>query len=92
MTQLLVEDRWRSVRWGVLLLLALCPLVLVPVTGMNWGVEDLIASTLLIVGAGLAYELALRVSRTARHRLLAVAAVVAGALLIWAELAVGILN
>lgn len=92
MSSLFVEDRWRSTRWGALLVLALSPLAIVPLTGMNWGVEDLIASTLLILGAGLTYELGLRTWRRPRQRLAVAGVTLALALLIWAELAVGIFD
>jgi hypothetical protein len=92
MAALLVEDRRRSTRWSVLLLVALSPLIIVPLTGMSWGAEDLIASTLLITGAGLAYEASLHLWRGPRQRLVAAGATSAAALLIWAELAVGIFD
>ena len=92
MSTLFVEDRWRSARWGALLILALSPLAVVPLTGMNWGIEDLIASTLLIFGAGLAYEAGLHLWRRPRQRLAAAGATFVAALLIWAELAVGVFD
>lgn len=92
MAELLAPDRWRSTRWAVLIFMVLSPLVLVPLTGMNWGLEDLIASTGLIVGAGLAYELVLHVWHNPRARVVGGVAALASALLIWAELAVGLVD
>lgn len=92
MTQLLARDRWRATRWTLLILLALSPVVLVWLSGMNWGLGDLVASTLLIFGAGVVYEAAQLLWRNPRHRLFAGAATLAGVMLVWAELAVGILD
>jgi hypothetical protein len=60
--------------------------------GFNWGAEDFVAAALLIGAAGLCIELALRLFRTSPLRLAAIASVLFLFLLVWAELAVGILH
>ena len=57
---------------------------------MTWGDEDYAALALLIAGGGLVWELAASRLVTARARIVAGAVVIGLVLLIWAELAVGI--
>lgn len=57
---------------------------------MDWGLEDLTAATILLVGAGIALAIILR---TVHHRGLQMLGVIAAVLIflaIWAHLAVGI--
>ena len=84
---------WRLILWSAAALLLLVPVVAMPFTAqMNWGAEDFFAAAALIWGAGLAIELAVRFLRTTTHRLATIAVVLLGFLLIWAELAVGVLH
>ena len=79
--------------WGLGGLLLLLPAAAMQFTSqVSWGAEDFLAAAVLIGGAGLAIELAVRLLRTPAQRWVAVSTVIAAALLIWAELAVGILG
>jgi hypothetical protein len=59
---------------------------------MNWGLEDFLAAALLLGGFGLAFEVAVRVTRSTVSRLLIGAVLVTALLVIWAELAVGLMS
>ena len=58
---------------------------------MNWGAEDFAAFALMIGLGGLAVELAVRTVRKPFGRMLLLVAIALAFLLVWAELAVGIL-
>lgn len=81
----------RKLGWSMAALLLLAPAVaMVFSTQVNWGPGDFAAAALLLGGTGLGLELAARLP--ARARLIAAAAVAGAALLIWVELAVGIIG
>ncbi|MCW1402263.1 hypothetical protein OKA06_07965 [Novosphingobium sp. MW5] len=87
------SSRLRLALWGFAGLLLLIPAVAMQFTSeVNWGAEDFIAAAVLIGGAGLGIELAVRLvkSRTAMFAL--IAGVIGLMLLVWAELAVGIFD
>lgn len=82
---------WRWAMWGAIAFLLLLPLVAMRFTGeVNWDGEDFAAAAVLLIGAGVVYELGSRSIRSARHRLLLGAALFAVVSLAWAEGAVGI--
>ena len=60
--------------------------------GLNWGPGDFLAAAVMILGAGLLYEWAATRAGTTTHRI--AVAIMAGAalLLVWANLAVGIIG
>ena len=60
--------------------------------GVNWGPGDFLAAAVMILGAGLLYEWAATRAGTTTHRI--AVAIMAGAalLLVWANLAVGIIG
>jgi hypothetical membrane protein len=58
----------------------------------NWGIEDFVAAAVLIFIAAWACQVVMRIARTRRQRFIMVAAVLAVAALIWAELAVGLFS
>lgn len=84
----------RSLRprlWALAFSLLLIPAIAMQFTAeMNWGPEDFIAGAVLIGLAGLGIELALRLFRSPRARLVGIAGVLFLFVLVWAELAVGI--
>lgn len=83
---------WRAALWGLAGILLLLPAIAMQFTSeVAWGGEDFLAAALIIGGAGLAIELAVRLLCTPAQRYLAGGAAVLLALAIWAELAVGIL-
>jgi hypothetical protein len=81
----------RQAMWAVIALLLLLPLVAMPFTReINWTGSDFAAAAILLIGAGLTYELAVRrvTGRTARA--VATIALLAMLLLAWAHGAVGV--
>ncbi len=81
---------WRGTIWITVLVILLVPAVAMQFTAeVNWGPGDFaIAAGLLGIGA-LALDL---IIRHARARIALAAAVLAAMLVVWAELAVGILH
>ena len=61
-------------------------------TQVTWNAVDFIAAAVLLIGAGLLFLLALRAFPTRHARIGAGVALACGMLLVWAELAVGILG
>ena len=82
----------------MLILLGTALLLLVPLVAMqfskemNWDLYDFVVAGALLAGTGLLYELAARKLSSPRSRLIAGAVLVFALLLVWAELAVGILH
>ena len=86
-------NRWRLAGWGLAGAVLLVPLVAMAFTAeMNWGAEDFLAAVILLGGFGLAFELAVRVTRNPIVRVVTGLALGALLLLVWAELAVGLLS
>ena len=71
-------------------------LLLIPLTAMqftdevNWTLFDFIIAAILLLGTGLSCELVLRKIKKINLRIAICVTLLAGLLLIWAELAVGI--
>jgi hypothetical protein len=85
------SSRLRLALWSFAAFLLLLPAVAMQVTReVGWGPEDFLAAAVLIGGAGLGVELAVRLIRSRKAMFAAIAGVVLMVLLIWAELAVGI--
>ncbi len=59
---------------------------------VNWGVGDFVVAGVLMFGTGLAYELAVRMSSDTAYRAAAGIALAAAFILIWVNLAVGIIG
>ena len=86
-------SRLRLALWGFAGLLLLIPAVAMQFTAeVNWGKEDFLAAVVLIGGAGLGIELAVRLIKSRNVLMIAIAGVLAVLLLVWAELAVGIFS
>ncbi len=87
------KNRWSLAIWAAAGSLLLLPLVAMQFTDeVNWtGFDFLVFGTMLAVACG-AYEVAAQMSGSAAYRLGAGAAVVAGFLLVWVNLAVGIIE
>jgi len=60
--------------------------------GVNWDMTDFLVMGVLLTGTGLLCELALRLVKSTKTRLLICGIVIMAFLLIWIELAVGIFN
>ncbi|MBJ3785776.1 hypothetical protein [Devosia sediminis] len=84
--------KWRVGGWGLAGLLLLVPLLAMQVTdAVNWGAGDFLMAAVLLAATGVGLELVIRYLRDPRHRWIAGCCVVLVAVLVWAELAVGIL-
>lgn len=82
---------WRLAAWGAAAALLMLPLVAMWFTSeVAWGIEDFAAAAALIGGAGLAFEIALRLTGNMTARVLAGLAIAGAFALIWAQLAVEI--
>ena len=81
---------------GILLAVAL--LLLIPLIAMeytdevNWTLVDFITAGVLLIGTGLLCEFVLRKIKKPKYRIAICLAILATLLLIWTELAVGILD
>ncbi|HMP93479.1 MAG TPA: hypothetical protein PKD90_11440 [Phnomibacter sp.] len=79
-----------------LLLISSAALLCLPLIAMqftsqvNWNLADFLVAGLLLLATSFGVEWALRKLKTRQHRLLACLAIVLVAMLVWAELAVGI--
>ena len=59
---------------------------------MNWGIGDFLTAGALLVGAGVAYVVLARRTRSRAHRAFIAALVLLALATVWAELAVGIFH
>ena len=85
--------RWRAARWGGAAFLLLLPLVAMQFTDeVDWDETDFIVIGAMLAAACGTYELAVRMSRNAAYRAAVGIAVAAAFLLIWINLAVGIIG
>lgn len=86
-------SRWRIAGWSLAGGLLLLPFVAMRFTEeVAWGPEDFLVAAILIGGTGLLLELAVRRSRDTAYRAGAGVALAASFLLIWLNLAVGIIG
>lgn len=86
----LSAHRLRIVGWGLAACLLLTPLVAMQFTReVAWGPGDFVVAAGVLGGVGVGLELAARLRRPL-HRIAVGLGVLALALLVWAELAVGI--
>jgi hypothetical protein len=84
---------WRLIAWSMAGLLLLVPLVAMRFTSeVNWEVDDFAFAGIMIVGTGLLFEAAVRMSSNRAYRFGAALALVISFLLIWVNLAVGIIG
>lgn len=84
---------WRIARWTVIASLLALPLIAMQFTDeMQWSAFDFIFMGVLLIGAGLLFELAAWKIRKPLHRALLGFGVVGIVLVVWAEGAVGIFH
>ena len=87
------ESRWRMAAWVVAALILLLPLIAMQFTDeVNWGVADFALAGALLLGAGIAYELAVRATADAVYRAAVAVALAAALLLVWLSLGVGVIG
>lgn len=88
-----LAQRTRLLVWGMIAALLLVPAVAMQFTAeVNWGAEDFLAAAVLLGGGGLVLEVAARLLADPRKRALATLVILGSLLVLWAELAVGILD
>lgn len=81
----------RPLMWGAIAVILAIPAIAMQFTReVAWGPEDFAFAALLLVAAGLLYELAAWKLLTARARWIAGAVIVLAVLVIWADAAVGL--
>lgn len=94
-------NRYRLVGWGLVVLLLVLPWLAMHVNpvqdpatheGVNWTVGDFVVAGVLLGGTGLLIELAVKFSKNLAYRLGFVMAIITSLLLIWINLAVGIIG
>lgn len=86
-------NRIRAIYWTVAALVLLLPAIAMQATAeVNWGPGDFALMGGLLAMVGLGIEMALRATLGTRARMLAIAAMLALFLLVWAELAVGLFD
>lgn len=86
-------NRWRIAAWAVAALVLLLPWIAMQFTDeMNWGVGDFAVAALLIIGTGLTYEVIARKSGDTAYRVAVGTALAAALILVWVNLAVGLIG
>jgi hypothetical protein len=84
---------WRGVMWGGAALLLLAPwLAMRFTTEVTWDGADFLAFGLMLMLACIAGEVVARTVRTRAGRMLAVGGIVLAFVLLWAELALGVID
>jgi hypothetical protein len=84
---------WRWMGWGMAALLLLLPLVAMQFTSeVNWTLSDFVFAGAMFGLVGGTYELAIRLSRNYAYRGGVAVALLAAFLLVWINLAVGIIG
>jgi hypothetical protein len=84
---------WRIAVWGTAALLILLPAVAMRFTReVAWDAADFIVIGAMLLAACVAFEIASRMARSDAYRLAALIAIGAGFVLVWVNLAVGIIG
>jgi hypothetical protein len=87
------RSRWRTFVWGAAALLLLLPLFAMQVTDqVDWGVADFAIFGAMLVGAGGTYEFAARKRGDPAYRAAVGVALAAAFVLVWMNLAVGVIG
>lgn len=84
---------WRIIGWGGAAALLLTPLVAMQFTNeVDWSLSDFVVMGAMMLAVGIPLELAARSSASIAYRLGAAVALITGFLLVWVNLAVGIIG
>jgi hypothetical protein len=86
-------SRWRIAAWAIAALILLLPLLAMQVTDqVDWDAADFAIFGAMLVGAGGIYELAARMTGNNAYRAAVGVAIAAAFILVWMNLAVGIIG
>jgi len=86
-------NRWSAVTWAAAACLLLLPAVAMRFTDeVDWGAEDFIVMGVMLAAACGSYELATRLSGGRSYRAASAVAIAGGFLLVWVNLAVGMIG
>jgi hypothetical protein len=86
-------SRWRITPWSAAGLILLVPLVAMQFTDeVNWDVADFVIASALLIGVGVLYELALRITGDTAYRAAVGVALAAAFILVWVNGAVGVIG
>lgn len=92
-TTIFWQNPWRLAGWGLVIALLLLPLIAMQFTAeVNWTGFDFVVAGILLGGTALLIELGCRFSRSGAGRAGWAVAVITSLLLIWINLAVGIIG
>ena len=88
-----LRSRWRIAAWGIAALILLLPLIAMQFTDeVNWDETDFAFAGALILGTGVTYELAARMTRHSAYRAAVGIALAAAFILVWVNAAVGLIG
>lgn len=86
-------NRWRRLIWGSAAFVLLLPAIAMQITGeVAWDTADFVAMGLMLCIACGAYELGVRMSHSTAYRAGFAVAIATGFLIVWVNLAVGIIG
>lgn len=86
-------SHWRLIGWGTAIALLALPFVAMQFTrDVNWSASDFVVFAAMLLGIGIPLELAVRRSRHPAYRAGAAAGLLGAFLVVWANLAVGIVG
>ena len=88
------SDGWRIARWTVAATLLLIPALAmqIPDSGWNWSIGDFVFAAVMIGGSGLLYEWAAKLAAGWAYRAGVAVALLTGFLLVWINMAVGVVG
>jgi hypothetical protein len=87
------RNRWRIAAWGTAAVLLLLPLLAMQFTNeVGWDAFDFAVAAILVGTVGLAFQLALKMTRNRAYRAAVGVALAAAFTMVWANLAVGIIG
>lgn len=90
---MLLKNKRLVVMLVIITLLLLIPFIAMKFTDkVNWNLFDFVVAAVLLFGTGFSSELVLRKVRKMKYRIVLCAVILAILLLVWIELAVGILG
>ncbi len=88
-----LRSRWRIGAWGTAAALLLLPLCAMQVTdAVVWDLADFVVAGALMIGVGVTYELAARMTDNSAYRAAVGVALAAAFILVWGNLAIGIIG